>query len=442
MQQVVDISTGYKPRPLQMQIHRDMKRFSVIAIHRRFGKTVLAVNELIDAALKCKLHNPRMAYIAPYYKQAKSVAWAYLKDFCYQIPNAKAYESELRIDIPVGMNNGKPSIARIQLFGCDPPDALRGLYFDSVALDEYGNMPQSLWNEVLRPALSDRKGKCTFLGTPNGKNHFYTMYMDAAAKMEQGHPEWYAATFRADETRIIDPDELASAKENMPESDFRQEFLCDWAAAVKGAFYSDEMNRARSQGRVMRIPYERGLPVNLAFDLGIDDQTAVWFFQCFRSEIRLIDYVEWADKGLIDVLKDIKEMPYVYGETIMPWDVNIRELTTGRARLEVAEELGFDVLVAKKMNVEDGINACRTLLSQCYFDESNCQRGIDCLENYRKKYDPRTSSFLMRPEHDEFSHGADAFRYLAVAYEPNMGEQLLGSSSNRRGSKVKVNKCT
>ena len=440
MQQVVDVSTGYKPRPLQMQIHRDMKRFSVIAIHRRFGKTVLAVNELIDAALTCQLHNPRMAYIAPYYKQAKSVAWAYLKDFCYKIPNAKAYESELRIDIPVGKSpDGKPSIARIQLFGCDSPDALRGLYFDHVALDEYGNMPQSLWNEVLRPALSDRKGKCTFLGTPNGKNHFYTMYMDAAKKMEQGHPEWYAKTFRADETGIIDPAELESARENMPESDFRQEFLCDWAAAVKGAFYSDEMNRARSQGRVMRIPMERGLPVCLSFDLGIDDQTAVWFFQCFRNEVRLIDYQEWTDKGLIDVLKDIKQMHYIYGEVVMPWDVKVRELTTGRTRLEVVEEMGFDVTVAPKLSVEEGINATRTLLSQCYFDEKETIRGLDCLENYRKKYDPRTSTFLMRPEHDEFSHGADSFRYLAQAYHPQMGEKRLGGNQRRT---LKVNKCT
>ena len=440
MQQVVDISTGYHPRPLQLEIHRKRKRFTVLAIHRRFGKTVLAVNELIDAALKCKLHNPRMAYIAPYYKQAKSVAWAYLKDFCYNIPNIKIYESELRVDIPVGFVNGKPSIARIQLFGSDSPDSLRGLYFDQVVLDEFGNMPVSLWNEVLRPALADRKGGCMFLGTPNGKNHFYEKFREATKKMQEGHPEWYAATYRADETKLIDQHELESARENMPESDYRQEFLCDWAAAVKGAFYADEMNKVSADGRILNIPYERGLPVYCAFDLGIDDQTAVWFVQFFRNEVRLIDYQEWTDTGLIDVLKDIKDTAYVIEELIMPWDITIREVTSGMSRREIVEDLGYDVIVAPKLSIEDGIGAVRKLLYQCYFDKDKTQRGIDCLENYRKKWDGRTSTFLLRPEHDEYSHGADAFRYLALGYDPTMGE-VMGSKLAKR-SKKRVRKCT
>ena len=124
-QQVVSVSTGYEPRPLQAAIHREMTRFSVLAIHRRFGKTVLAVNKLIDSMLRCSLHNPRVGYVAPFLKQAKAVAWDYAKDYTANIPGVKHYESELRIDIPVGKVNGKRSVARLMLFGADHPDSLR-----------------------------------------------------------------------------------------------------------------------------------------------------------------------------------------------------------------------------------------------------------------------------------------------------------------------------
>ena len=415
--------------------HRCRKRFTVLAIHRRFGKTVCAVNELIYSALNCKLHNPRCAYIAPFYKQAKSVAWDYLKTFTVGLPGAKAYESELRVDIPLQPMDGKPNIARIQLFGADNPDALRGMYFDDVCFDEFGMQPLTIWSEVVRPALADRKGCAIFLGTPNGKNHFYEKFQEATRHTVENHPEWFARTYRADETHVIDPIELESAKENMPESDYRQEFLCDWAAAIKGSFYADQIHRAREDGRVMRVPYEPGLRVYCAFDLGIDDITAVWFAQFFRSEIRLIDYQEWTDTGLQDVLKDISQMPYIYADMFMPWDINIRELTSGATRLELIEDLGFDVVVCKRQSIEDGINAVRHILPRCYWDEGKTQRGLDCLENYRKRWDGRAGVFLQKPEHDEYSHGADAMRYLALMYEPLLGEP--GGARNGRKPKVK-----
>lgn len=433
-QQVISVSTGYEPRPLQLAIHREMRRFSVLAIHRRFGKTVLAVNHLIDSMLKCPLHNPRVGYIAPFLKQAKAVAWDYAKDYTANIPGVKQYESELRIDIPVGEVNGKRSIARLMLFGADHPDSLRGLYFDDIVFDEFAQQPITIWTDVCRPALADRKGGALFIGTPAGKDHFYDKYQEASRELAEGNPEWYCQTFRADETEVIDAVELASARQSMDESSYRQEFLCDWAAAIKGSFYADQMGRAADEGRVLRIPYESNLPVLCAFDLGIDDETAVWFFQCFRSEIRLINYKAWTNRGLLDVLKEIKEMPYVYGEFIMPWDIDQRELTTGRTRLEVIESLGFDILIAPRPSVEDGINAVRTILSQCWFDKINCEEGIDCLENYRKKFDHRTGQFLMRPEHDKFSHGADAFRYLALGYDDHMGKNFTGGGGPKGGS--------
>lgn len=411
--QIVNIGTGYEPRPLQREIHKHIRRFSVLAIHRRFGKTVLAVNECIDAALECDLRNPRIGYIAPYYKQAKSIAWDYLKDYTANIPQSRAYESELRVDI---QRDGGDK-ARIQLFGADHPDSLRGLYFDFVVFDEFGLQPIAIWTEVVRPALADRKGAALFIGTPAGKNHFYDKYQEALRNQEANHPEWFCATYRADETNVIDPDELESARENMPESEFRQEFLCDWAAAVKGSYYAGEMGRARDMGRICPVPHEPGLPVYCAFDLGLDDAMAVWFAQFLNSEIRLIEYEEWTNTGLLTVLKEIRERPYVFAELMMPWDINKRQMMSAKTRLETVEEMGFDVIPVKKQSLEDGINAVRMILDKCWFDEVKCARGIDCLENYRKKTDRMTGLFLESPLHDEFSDGADAFRYLAQAYE-------------------------
>lgn len=429
---VITIETGYEPRELQTRIHQNMKRFTVLAIHRRFGKTVCAINELIDEALTCKLPNPRVAYIAPYYKQAKAVAWDYAKQYTEGIPNVKAYESELRIDIPLGKLNGKTNIARIQLFGSDHPDSLRGLYFDCICFDEFGLQPVSIWTEVCRPSLADRKGRALFLGTPCGKNHFFEIYQQAVEKQKQGHPEWLAATYRADETGVVDPDELESARENMPEEEYRQEFLCDWAAAIRGAYYAYEMGKIKDKGHIRNVPQEATLPVFCAFDLGLDDYTAIWFFQCFRNEIRVIRYEEFTNTSLIDILSEISRYGYVFAQLIMPWDINIREYTSGKTRLEITESLGFEVLVAPRLTVADGIGAGRALLSQCYFDQSACERGIDCLENYRKKYDPRTGQFLESPVHDEFSHGADAWRYLCTTWDETMGQQVLNSNTATR----------
>ena len=448
IEQTIEVSTGYEPRELQQQIHASIKRFTVMAIHRRFGKTVCAINELIDAALTCPLHQPKVAYIAPYYKMAKSIAWEYLKTFTENIPNSKAYESELRVDIQLGVIDGKKNFARIQLFGADHPDSLRGQYFDMVVFDEFGLQPISIWTEVVRPALADRHGingnvtKAFFLGTPNGKNHFYDIYMAGQKKMLAGHPEWFAATYRADETNIIMASELESARENMPEEEYRQEFLCDWAAAVRGAYYAFEMGKIRDKHQVRDVPHERQLPVYCAWDLGIDDYTAIWFFQCHRNEIRLIRYEEWTNIGMLDIVAEINQLGYIYADMIMPWDVNIREYTSGKTRLESMESLGFSVLVAPKLSVQEGVNAVRAILSQCWFDIAGCERGVDCLENYRKKYDNRTGQFLESAVHDEFSHGADAFRYLALTWDESFGQAVLHGSGARNSHVPKVKRST
>lgn len=422
-EQVTVISTGYYPRPLQAELHRKLTRFSVLALHRRFGKTVLAINELIDRAINCPLQNPQVCYIAPYLIQAKRIAWKVLKQYTWQIPGVRQYESELKVVIPLGEGGNE---ATIQLFGADHPDSLRGIYLDHCVFDEYGLQPVSIWTEVVRPALSDRHGGATFLGTPAGKNQFHEIYQFALQRMALLDPEWFAAMYRADQTGVIDDKELQSLRDSMPVNKFRQEMLCDWTAGIEGAFYASEMERVREEGRIMSVPHEARLPVFVAFDLGYHDHTALWFVQFHHHEIRLINYLEFENTGLLEVLREIQQLPYVYAELFMPWDVGVHDLFTGRSRIECIQEMGFRVTVSpKKVTKEDGIHAVRTILPKCFFDEKKTSRGIDCLENFRKKIDPHTGVFMSIEQKDEFVHGSDSFRYLAVCYEEEFGKSRI-----------------
>ena len=197
-------------------------RFSVLVAHRRFGKTVGVINQLVKAAMTAKRKDSRYGYIAPYRNQSKAIAWDYLKRYSAPIPGIKINEGELSIEYPNG--------SRIRLFGADNADALRGMYFDGVVLDEIADMKPDVWGEIIRPALSDRHGWAVFIGTPKGQNLFFELYQQAMTT-----PEWYAGMFRADETGVIDEKELAALRSEMSENQYRQELLCDFTAAVDDA---------------------------------------------------------------------------------------------------------------------------------------------------------------------------------------------------------------
>lgn len=402
------ISTGYQPRPLQAALHRQLKRFSVLVCHRRFGKTVLAVNELIDQALRCTRERPRFAYIAPFRNQAKQIAWDYLQAYTRPIPGMVYNLAELRADFPNG--------ARISLHGADNPDMLRGLYFDGVCLDEFAQMPQRLWSEILRPALSDRLGTALWIGTPMGRNAFYEIYEYARTTDD---PEWFASLYKASETSIIPASELSSARREMADDDrFEQEFECSFQAAIIGAYYGPQMTAAEKDNRVARVPYEPHVKVTTAWDLGIGDSTAIWFCQRVGKEIRLIDYYEASGVGLEHYARVLQERGYVYGEHLLPHDARVKELGTGVSRLETLDKLGLrDVQVVRNIGLEDGISAVRGLLPRCWFDEDKTKRGRDALAQYRREYDDKLKAFKGRPLHDWTSHAADALRYLAVGLD-------------------------
>lgn len=401
----------YNPRALQREVHNRLKRFTIIVAHRRWGKTVFAINELLRTALTCKLERPRVAYMCPLFKQAKNVAWDMLKHYARNIPDVVFNEAELRCDLPNG--------GRVQLYGNDNADALRGIYLDMVVLDEYAQMTPRAWSEVIRPALSDRKGNAIFIGTPQGCNSFYELY-EAATWI----PNWRKEMFKASETQLIDDEELDAMKLEMTEDEYEQEMECSWTAAIKGAFYAKELSAI--EDHVKAVPYDQNLPVITSCDLGIADSFSIWYFQECAGEIRVIDYDEYTGMGLPDVIKEMDKKPYKYLQHIAPFDIEVRELGTGKSRLEVARTLGINYTKAPKMAIQDGINAVRTSLPNMWFDEEKCKHGLEALRQYRTEYNDKRGVFSNKPLHDWCSHAADAMRYFAVTKrKKRMGSQPL-----------------
>lgn len=394
----------YAPRALQLQVHEalDQARFVVVVAHRRFGKTVLAINQLIKAATDCEKPRPRFAYIGPTYRQAKAVVWDYLKHYARDIPGTTFNESELRADF---MNGGQ-----VRLYGADNPDSLRGLYLDGAVLDETGMMQSRVWQEVVRPALSDRNGWALFIGTPNGQNLFWELRNQAASG-----GVWRLFEFKASTTEILPPDELLDARRSMSDDAYQQEFECSFEAAVKGAIYGRVMQILREQGRITAVPYDPLLPVFTAWDLGIGDAMAIWCAQRERSgDIRVIDYYENSGEGLGHYVNWLNARGYTYERHYLPHDAAVRELGTGKSRVEMIRSLGLNTEVLGALPVEDGIEATRMFLRRCWIDAERCKAGIDALVSYHRRQNSRTETYG-NPEHDWSSHGADAMRYLATA---------------------------
>ena len=363
------------------------------------------INHLIKSALMCKHKNPRFAYIAPTFKQAKSIAWDYMKQFTAKIPATKFNETELRVDLPNG--------ARITLLGAENSDGLRGIYLDGCVIDEYANIEGKLFAEIIRPALSDRKGYCVFIGTPAGmNNNFYDLYQHA-----NGADDWFNYKAKASDTKIVDPEELEKAREVMGEKKYLQEFECDWIANIEGAIFGDEVAKLDDKKQLARVPYDPTLPVSTSWDLGVADHSAIIFFQQKGTAIQIIDYHEERGHGLPHYIQLLNEKPYIYKDHYAPHDIEVQEFGNGKTRREIAYQLGIRFKVVPKLPVEEGIHAVTMLLNRCWIDTDHCKSLIDALRHYHRKYIDKNRMFRSKPVHDWSSHACDAMRYLAVGLQ-------------------------
>lgn len=394
------VTIPYAPRRQFMPFHERTKRWACIVAHRRAGKTVACLNELQKQALLCERERPRFAYIAPYLKQSKAVAWDYMLHYSAPIPGISINHSELRVDYPNG--------GQVRLWGADNADSMRGMYFDGVVLDEPADFNPRVWPEIIRPALADRRGWAVFIGTPKGHNGFYEV-----REIARTDPDWLHLELKASQTGLLAQEELEAARKLMTKDEYDQEFECSFEAAIKGAYYGTLMREAEEEGRIKVLPWEPRLPVHTAWDLGIGDSTAIWFAQQHMGEVRLIDYYESFGNGLEHYVKHLQGKKYTYGEHLLPHDAAVADLSTGKARIQTLAELGINGRVLNRDGVDDGIAAVRSLLPRCWFDADKCKQGIEALKQYRSEYDEERKVYSNRPLHDWTSHAADAFRYLA-----------------------------
>lgn len=206
---------------------------------------------------------------------------------------------------------------------------------------------------------------------------------------------------------------------------------------LQGAYYATNLNDAKEQGRICSVPHEPALPVKTYWDLGLDDATSVWFAQEVGREIRLIEYAEWNQTPLTQIASEVMGRNYTYADHILPHDVRVRELTSGRSREEVLRSLLGRLSIAPMLGVEDGINAVRVLFSRLWFDEKKCEAGIDALRNYAKRWDDKRKTFEERPYHNWASHGADAMRMLGVTYKEKIdrGQSERYAGKRRAGGR-------
>jgi len=361
-------------------------------------------------------------HVMPQRNQAKTVVWDKLKYYASGIPGVKFNEQELLIRYP---NNNK-----LQLFGADDPDKLRGLAFSGLSFDEYSQQPSNIFSEVLSKALADHLGYALFVGTVKGEDHLWDTYQ--AAKDD---PEWFSlwqdidkslateegVTIKVLEQAMTDDRKLVE-KGLMTQDEFDQEWFLSVDAAIKGAYFGKEMAAMLKSGRIAHVPFDPMLPVDTDWDLGMDDYTAILFSQSLRTgEIRIIDYEEGSGEGLpyyVQVLANrARDLKYVYGKHYPPHDIAVREMGTGKSRKETAASLGLKFEEPVTLPFADGIQATRLILSRCWIDKERCHNLISALRQYRKQWDAQNEIFKDKPVHNWASHGADGTRGLAVRYQ-------------------------
>ena len=401
-----EITLPYAPRQSFKGFHARTQRWACLVAHRRAGKTVAAINDLVRAALMSQDEYPLYAYICPYRSQAKSVAWDYLKNFSSPVLKS-SNEAELTVELITG--------AKVRLFGADNADAMRGLGFSGVFMDEYGDFRPSVWGNVIRPTLSDKQGWAVFAGTPKGKNQFWQIY-DQASKSDG---EWFCLKLTASESGLLPQTELNAARAQISEDQYLQEYECSFEASILGAYYGTDLREAEDNGRITDVPYDPHLPVHTAWDLGYRDDTAIWWYQVVRNEIHLIDFFAISGANIDEIAKIIKEKPYKYGKHQLPHDARAKTLAAqGKSVIEqLAEHLGINnMAIVPDLGVQDGIQAVRQCLPMCWFDKTKCSDGLEALRQYQREYDEDKKAFRASPRHDWTSHPADAFRMMAVAW--------------------------
>ena len=409
----VKVPCDWTPREYQLPLFQYLESGGKRAIcvwHRRAGKDLTGINWISV----CSIMRPGLYWhLFPTYNQGRKIAWEGMtkdgRKFLDHFPkeNISAINNtEMRVTFKTG--------SIYQVVGSDNPDRLVGANPVGIILSEYALQDPRAW-DYIRPILLENEGWAVFIYTPRGRNHGYTLLNHA-----KKNPKWFTQVLSVNDTMAVKEEAIDEERmAGMPEELIQQEFFCSFDAALVGAYYGNHMSHALDTGRIGLYPYDSQLMVNTAWDLGIGDQTVILFYQIHGLQIRIIDCYSNSGEGLshyINVLETGHRAQYAYGNHYAPHDIKVKDLSTGRTRLETAQSLGLRFRVVPKVSIEDGIEAVRSIMSRIYWNEDkNTEHLIEAARQYRKEWDDKKRCFNDRPYHDWTSDFMDALRYLALS---------------------------
>lgn len=419
------LPNNWVPRDYQLPAWKKLEdgcKRALLVWHRRAGKDDVCLHWAATQAMQ-RVGN--YWHMLPQFAQARKSVWEAVNPHTGQRRIDEAFpdaicETKRSQDMFIRFKNG----STWQLVGSDSFNALVGSPPIGVTASEWALANPAAW-AYLRPILRENGGWAVFITTPRGKNHVHRMF-----EAHKDDPDWLCQRLSATETGTLSAKDLEKerleyqAEYGAEDGDalYAQEYLCDWDAAIVGSYYGKMVRDAEREGRICSVPYDPMALVHTAWDLGLSDATAIWFFQIVGREIHVIDYLENSGQPLAWYAGELKKRPYAYGEHILPHDAEAKELQTNRSRTQTLRELELNVRVlrasgAERILVADGINAVRTILPRCWFDATKCAKGVDALKAYRREYDETKKTFHDRPVHDWASHPSDAFRYLALGID-------------------------
>jgi len=410
---------------------------AVLVWHRRAGKDSLCANFLCWQAHK-RVGN--YWHMLPTAKQGRKVVWEAIDKGGRRIID-QVFPPEIRVPGPRGCNEQEMLIrlrcgSTYQVLGSDNYDSNIGANPVGIVFSEYSVAHPAAW-DYTRPILAENGGLALFAYTPRGMNHGYELF-----RLAQNEPGWFSQLLNVDQTEAIPPEVLEQERREFialhgdaaGEALFNQEYYCSFDAAVPGSYYGKQLAEAASEGRTgLELTYDPSLELHTAWDVGIGDDTAIWFFQVPKwGQPRILHYLEGHGMGLEDWGRELErlaeERKWRYTCHWMPHDMDQRDLSTGKKRWRYAEELGIrPIKIVKKLHVDHGIQLVRQIIPTCYFSKE-VDRALDTLRQYHSEYDEKRRTFQIKPVHDWTSHCADAFRYLATAIVHHMGQQPLGAA--------------
>ena len=418
---------GWKPRPHQKKLWRYLMsggKRAVAIWHRRAGKDEICLNATSVAMFE---RPGNYWHCLPEFNQGRKAIWDSINPHSGRRRIDEAFPHEMRESTHDGFmriryHNG----STFQVVGSDSVTSGGGIGSSTagIVFSEFALANPSAW-AYYRPILEENNGWAAFISTPRGRNHLLQLHQHA-----QRTSGWFSEILTAEDTGALSPEALAETLkelialygEDAGRAMYDQEMLCSFNAAILGAFYAREMKDVRDQGRIVEVDALPDQPVHRAWDLGVGDDTSIWWFQAQGAQLIILDHYAASGVGLEHyagvIEKREREHGWLHGNDYVPHDAKVREWGTGRTRVETMASMGLKPILVPMASLDDGINAVRRALSLCVFHPRTELGGIDALEQYRREYDDDKKAFRASAVHDWTSHPADAFRYLAMGYRP------------------------